>query len=172
MNYRFVSLETAKNDFKERNEIDGLIDSRDIKRLREKDELKLNAGPWDSWKEGEITFLPTYKYNLKATSPSKPSALFSKSRNPAYTDRILFKSLKSDVKVVVYDSIPGIGFSDHQPVYGIFLVEFDSPAVFRQDMSSRDLLYRSTWYKIIRVLEINWVLWVFVLFYIFFRFFL
>jgi hypothetical protein len=166
LNYRFLSLATKDNDSKE---IDAMIDSRDIQGLREKDELKLNSGPWDSWKEGEITFLPTYKYNLKRSSTSALSVQFSKSRNPAYTDRILFKSFKSDIKVLMYDSIPGLGFSDHQPVYGTFLVDFDSPTRSRQGMSSRDLILRSTWYTIIRVLEMNWVLWVFVTLYIFFR---
>jgi phosphatidylinositol-bisphosphatase len=169
LNYRFLTTEKDVGS-KERKEIDEMIDSGDIKGLREKDELKLKTGPWDSWNEGEITFLPTYKYNLKTINQSKVSAQFSKSRNPGYTDRILFKSLKSDVNVLMYNSIPGLQFSDHQPVYGRFLVGFDSPTEPRQGMSSRDLVFRSTWYKIIRILEINWVLWLFVLFYLFYRY--
>lgn len=161
LNYRLISHDREK--------VKALLDSNNIQGLVEMDELKLNSGPWDSWKEGQIGFLPTYKYR-KELEQGKVSSHFSQSRIPAYTDRILFKSLKSDVKVLMYDSVPGVGFSDHQPVYGRFSVDFDSPA-FRDDarMSSKDLYYRYYWYKIIRILEINWMFWTLMLVYVIIR---
>ena len=154
LNYRFISKDLGK--------INELLDSMDIQGLVEKDELKLGKfGPWDSWKEGKITFLPTYKY--KKDLSTKISDQFSKSRIPAYTDRILFKALKSNVLILQYDSIPGLGFSDHQPVFGRFSIDFDSSS-YREEsrLNSTELLYRMYWYKFLRIMEINWIVILFI----------
>ncbi|PIK50655.1 hypothetical protein BSL78_12501 [Apostichopus japonicus] len=71
------------------------------------------------FQEGEINFLPTYKYNpgedVFDTS--------SKARIPSYTDRVLYKPRKSgEVNVLYYNSCPTIKCSDHRPVYGIYEV--------------------------------------------------
>ena len=65
--------------------------------------------------EGEITFLPTYKYDVGTdrfdTSP--------KARTPSFTDRVLF-SAQQGLTLRKYGSIPCIKLSDHRPVCALF----------------------------------------------------
>ena len=69
--------------------------------------------------ESEITFPPTYKYDVGTNEFDTSSKL----RTPAYTDRILYKSNKSTkVNAIYYDSVQDILTSDHKPVWGIWEV--------------------------------------------------
>ena len=70
------------------------------------------------FKEGEITFPPTYKYDVG-------THIFDSSRKkrvPSWTDRILFMDDSNKVKQLEYSSVPGVSMSDHKPVNGIFEV--------------------------------------------------
>lgn len=92
--------------------------------------------------EGEITFPPTYKYDLF----SEDYDTSEKCRAPAWTDRILWKSRKS---VSEPDSVSEIGIgklihygraelkqSDHRPVIGIIDIE-----VSQIDKAQRDIVF-------------------------------
>ena len=65
--------------------------------------------------ENEINFLPTYKY-IQGHNYYDVSK-----RNPAWTDRILFKK-SENIKCIRYDKI-NIKISDHRPVFGLFEIK-------------------------------------------------
>ncbi|XP_066920486.1 phosphatidylinositol polyphosphate 5-phosphatase type IV-like [Clytia hemisphaerica] len=74
------------------------------------------------FKENEITFMPTYKFDVNTdvydSSPKK--------RVPSWTDRIVYKSPQlSLLKCLYYNSCNTIKVSDHRPVYGIFESEVE-----------------------------------------------
>jgi hypothetical protein len=100
--------------------------------------------------EAPINFYPTFKldithrvshYNQEhpplVSSQSSPALIESgvvrydsshKQRVPSWTDRILWKSrdIKKKVDVLLYTShMNVVGFSDHRPVTGCFLIDFD-----------------------------------------------
>ncbi|XP_033122546.1 phosphatidylinositol polyphosphate 5-phosphatase type IV-like isoform X2 [Anneissia japonica] len=95
-------------------------DEPSFKKLLKEDQLlkeMKRKAVFKNFKEGEISFFPTYKFDLNTdqydTSP--------KARVPSYTDRILYRSRKSgEVQVHVYNSCETIQISDHQPVYAVF----------------------------------------------------
>ena len=73
----------------------------------------------DNINENEIRFDPTYKY-VKGSNEYAYDE--DKIRVPAWTDRI-FYSKKKSIKMLTYDSIKNIKYSDHRPVIGTFLVK-------------------------------------------------
>jgi hypothetical protein len=84
-------------------------------------EKRLNRLNLDGFQEGEIDFLPTFKFYNKTNiwENTKPD------NSPAWTDRILFMKTETkfsvfDVILKRYDSMPQIIMSDHKPVYAIF----------------------------------------------------
>jgi hypothetical protein len=109
------------------------IDSGDVSRILKFDELNyarhgLQIPPLDSLQEAPIRFLPTYKLVIpksmeKSLGEKKAVERFSRKRVPAYTDRILYKSVSTPVKILGYESVQGLGFSDHQPVRALFELE-------------------------------------------------
>ena len=68
------------------------------------------------FKEGEICFPPTYKFD-KGTQVYDTSR---KQRVPSWTDRILYLNDSDRVQLQEYFSVPEIMISDHKPVYAIF----------------------------------------------------
>ena len=68
--------------------------------------------------EGQINFAPTYKIN-------KGTNVYSSKRNPAWTDRILFRSNQGILKQVNYESHNLVRESDHRPVFAQFLMHFN-----------------------------------------------
>nr|GMC93668.1 type I inositol polyphosphate 5-phosphatase 8-like isoform X1 [Ipomoea batatas] len=104
-----------------------LLKKSDWQALLEKDQLKMEqkAGRvFKGWKEGRIYFPPTYKYLsnsehyvVQTSAPSK-----QKQRTPAWCDRILWKG--EGLKQICY--VRGESkFSDHRPVYSLFLLPND-----------------------------------------------
>jgi len=90
---------------------------------------------FNEFKEGQVKFAPTYKYDTGTTKWDsrftlilefhffgKKSHLFidfsEKCRPPAWTDRILWYG--DSVEQILYDSVPEILISDHKPVLSIF----------------------------------------------------
>ncbi|OAF66865.1 hypothetical protein A3Q56_05406 [Intoshia linei] len=64
--------------------------------------------------EGEITFKPTYKYKINTKD-------FCEDRAPAFTDRILIRSMeKKNSEIILYKSVSSVNSSDHQPVFAIY----------------------------------------------------
>ena len=129
---------------------------------------------FNNFNEAPLNFLPTFKLNIThrvshynqehpplMSYQSSPALLESdslhydsspKQRVPSWTDRILWKSrsIKKKVDVLSYTShMNVIGFSDHRPVTGCFLVDFDWNQSLEKDKNSkhkkkrRFLLYNS-----------------------------
>ena len=105
------------------------IDSGDVSRLLQFDELSyarqsLQVPPLDALQEAPISFLPTYKLVIPKSGSvgrrTRARDRFSRKRVPAYTDRILYKSVFTPVSVRQYETVEGLGFSDHQPVWALF----------------------------------------------------
>ena len=69
-------------------------------------------------KEKEINFEPTYKY-VKGSNEYAYDE--DKVRVPAWTDRIFYCKNKN-IKMLTYDNIKQIRYSDHRPVVGTFLI--------------------------------------------------
>jgi len=68
--------------------------------------------------EKKINFDPTYKYEKDSNEYAFDE---DKIRVPAWTDRIFFCK-KKGIKILTYDSIPSLRYSDHRPVTGAFEV--------------------------------------------------
>ena len=71
--------------------------------------------------EGEIKFLPTYKFEKNSDNYEYNN---KKVRVPAYCDRI-FYSKKNGIKSLSYESVMNIRFSDHRPVTAAFEAFWD-----------------------------------------------
>ncbi|XP_059494226.1 phosphatidylinositol polyphosphate 5-phosphatase type IV isoform X1 [Stegostoma tigrinum] len=105
--------------------IDELLHNKNKDSLRSilhYDELtkKLQEGSiFKGFKEAEISFLPTYKFDIGCDVYDSSA----KQRTPSYTDRVIYKSRqKGDIFVLKYGSCTSIKTSDHRPVYAYFQV--------------------------------------------------
>jgi hypothetical protein len=100
-------------------------------KLYENDQLNIQmvvGSCFNYYREGRVKFLPTYKYDIGKDEFDSSD----KQRIPAWTDRILWKVnhkgntvqagevLGTQMKQLEYDSVMGLRFSDHRPVYAIF----------------------------------------------------
>ena len=81
-------------------------------------ELQQNYFLRENINEKEIGFDPTYKY-IKGSNEYAYDE--DKIRVPAWTDRI-FYCKKKGIKMLTYDSIKNMKYSDHRPVVGAFLI--------------------------------------------------
>ena len=98
------------------------IKSGNLQTLLDNDQLKKvklagERGAFQGFREADITFEPTYKFNPGSsdydTSP--------KNRIPAWTDRILYHAKNwDDIQPMSYCSHSEILFSDHKPVSASF----------------------------------------------------
>jgi len=80
-------------------------------------EPKLKKGVLRHYKEGTMTFRPTYKFIVKTNE-------YDWNRFPSYTDRILFESVhplpqQNPLMNVYYGSVD-YELSDHKPITGLF----------------------------------------------------
>ena len=101
-----------------------LIEQDDIQSLQYYDEFiqfmsqpKANKGLLRNYKEGTITFGPSYKYLMKTNE-------YDVKRMPSYTDRILFESVhdmpqKNPMMNIFYGKVD-YDLSDHKPITGLF----------------------------------------------------
>jgi endonuclease/exonuclease/phosphatase family metal-dependent hydrolase len=95
-----------------------VIKDKNIQDLLKNDQLNIekNSGRiLNEFEEGEIKFLPTYKYDIGTNNYDTSE----KKRIPAYTDRIFYKK-NNDVKLISYDSHDDFLDSDHKPVSAVF----------------------------------------------------
>ena len=85
------------------------------------DQLQIcrERGQFTRYSEGEVLFAPTYKFD-------RPNSVtLSRSRNPSWTDRILYLSPSDKLKLATYDSNTHVRVSDHRPVYAQFTLQSD-----------------------------------------------
>uniref|UniRef100_A0A8D2L759 phosphoinositide 5-phosphatase n=1 Tax=Varanus komodoensis TaxID=61221 RepID=A0A8D2L759_VARKO len=96
-----------------------LIEARDFHALYQHDQLKSQMEAkraFQGFAEGEISFPPTYKYNMGSDDWDTSE----KCRTPAWCDRILFKG--NNVSQLSYRSHMSLRNSDHKPVSAVFEV--------------------------------------------------
>lgn len=102
-------------------------EQKNIEQLFEYDQLNVqmaNGQTFPFYDEMEIKFKPTYKFD-KGTDYYDTS---EKQRVPSWTDRILTHTKNKRVtslEQLRYNSIPQYKFSDHKPVYGIFIAKLE-----------------------------------------------
>ncbi|KAL8166707.1 hypothetical protein V2J09_008206 [Rumex salicifolius] len=115
-----------------------LLEKNDWNTLLSKDQLKIEreAGRvFKDWKEGKISFAPTYKYSFNSnTYFAETHTSKNKRRTPAWCDRILWHG--NGIRQLSYirkDSKEFL-FSDHRPVCTSFLID-----VFLMEGSRRGL---------------------------------
>ncbi|CAL5429546.1 unnamed protein product [Camellia sinensis] len=117
LNYRLNMLDI---------EVRNLVATKQWDELLKSDQLSkelCNGHVFDGWKEGAITFPPTYKYEINSDrfvgeNPKEGE----KKRSPAWCDRILW--LGKGIKQLSY-SRADIRLSNHRPVNSNFLVEVE-----------------------------------------------
>ncbi|KAL3647851.1 Type IV inositol polyphosphate 5-phosphatase 7 [Castilleja foliolosa] len=104
-----------------------LVEMRNWRALLENDQLRIeqiHGRVFTGWNEGSIYFPPTYKYsNNSDRYAGENMHPKEKRRTPAWCDRILWYG--RGIQQLSY--VRGESrFSDHRPVYGIFLAEVES----------------------------------------------
>lgn len=112
-----------------------LIERSDLTKLLSRDQLSyqmMRIQEFKFFKESEITFPPTYKYDKFSDDYDSSE----KQRVPAWTDRILYRGKSLDS--LVYYNASSIKFSDHRPVYNVFrsrvkVIDED----YRENLSSK-----------------------------------
>ncbi|KAK3128766.1 hypothetical protein QOZ80_6BG0466050 [Eleusine coracana subsp. coracana] len=107
-----------------------LLEENDWDALLEKDQLIIEreAGRvFRGWKEGKISFAPTYKYTHNSDAYAGETVKSKKKRRtPAWCDRILWNG--DGIEQLQY--LRGESrFSDHRPVCGVFAIEVDADNV-------------------------------------------
>ncbi|RZF36514.1 hypothetical protein LSTR_LSTR008849 [Laodelphax striatellus] len=112
LNYRITDLDPRL--------VKELVDAENYKPILECDQLKIQhrmKNIFVGFKEGEINFRPTYKYDTGTDNWDSSE----KNRAPAWCDRILWKG--DQIKQQHYRSHPQLCISDHKPVSAVFLSE-------------------------------------------------
>ncbi|XP_042458666.1 type IV inositol polyphosphate 5-phosphatase 7-like [Zingiber officinale] len=115
LNYRIaLSYQSAK----------ALVEMCNWRSLLEKDQLRIaqrRGHVFDEWKEGNISFPPTYKYSNNSDRYTSDGICHKeKRRTPAWCDRILWYGRGLTQSAYVRGESR---FSDHRPVYGMFNAE-------------------------------------------------
>jgi len=105
--------------------------------LLETDQLakQIKAGQiFNNWREGKITFPPTYKYKVGTNEYAE-----YKFRPPSYCDRILWLSQPGcKSRLLEYTNATKVLTSDHVPVRAIFSVDTQLPFVDHFSQASKE----------------------------------
>mmetsp|Transcript_19923 Transcript_19923/g.39110 ORF Transcript_19923/g.39110 Transcript_19923/m.39110 type:complete len:883 (-) Transcript_19923:504-3152(-) len=114
-NYRMVLPHTIEDVFRR-------VDSNDLGWLRKNDQLLTEQAAgraFVGFKEGEIQFLPTYKFQTGTNQYDRRPE--KKTRAPAYCDRVLWREVNgAAARILQYVSCPTMTMSDHKPVIALF----------------------------------------------------
>ncbi|PWN44254.1 hypothetical protein IE81DRAFT_27792 [Ceraceosorus guamensis] len=99
-----------------------LCAQQDFAQLYARDQLdraRASGSAFGGYEEGEVRFLPTYKYDFGSTLYDTSE----KQRVPAWTDRILFRAARPGSLTQTSYSRAELKTSDHRPVYASFKAE-------------------------------------------------
>ncbi|CAF3428368.1 unnamed protein product [Rotaria socialis] len=101
-------------------EVLALCEENNYAEILRKDEFRMlqqKAGDrYFGFKEAEITFPPTYKFDLHCHDDT-----YAKNRTPSYTDRIIYRDKPtSQIQCTQYQSVQNVKHSDHKPVVAHF----------------------------------------------------
>jgi phosphatidylinositol-bisphosphatase len=134
-------------------EVKAALRKRDLAALIEYDQLMIEregGRTFHVFDEGEIDFLPTYKYDV-GTNRYDTS---EKRRAPAWTDRVLWRKARaylephakeghhSDIQLTSYASCMDLMMSDHKPVNAIMRLKARKIDVERQAKVKSDIVKR------------------------------
>ncbi|CAG9862346.1 unnamed protein product [Phyllotreta striolata] len=112
LNYRITELTTTQvKTLLLRNEMVTLLKADQLNQQKERGNVLLD------YEEGDISFKPTYKYDLHSDTFDTSE----KARPPAWTDRILWRG--RGIYQVAYRSHMNLRISDHKPVSALFKSE-------------------------------------------------
>ncbi|XP_044755725.1 inositol polyphosphate 5-phosphatase OCRL isoform X2 [Coccinella septempunctata] len=112
LNYRITELTTSQvKTLLLRNEMNALLKADQLNQQKERGNVLLD------YTEADITFPPTYKYDLNSDTFDTSE----KARPPAWTDRILYRG--RGIYQLEYRSHMDLRISDHKPVSGVFKSE-------------------------------------------------
>jgi len=110
-----------------------LINQRSLGKLLSKDQLireRESGRVFQGFNEGEINFIPTYKFqpgtNSYDTRKAEEKGL-KKPRVPAWCDRVLWRAAdvsNNQVQICSYFSAPQYLISDHKPIGAVFVMPF------------------------------------------------
>ncbi|CAH0382748.1 unnamed protein product [Bemisia tabaci] len=109
LNYRITDMDV--------NLVKSYIEKENYKAIIEYDQLKQQhkkGNVFVNYKEGEINFRPTYKYDTGTDDWDSSE----KNRAPAWCDRVLWKG--DAIHQLSYQSHPSLRISDHKPVSAVF----------------------------------------------------
>lgn len=132
----------------DKDEIKELVKQNNLAPILEKDQLivqKEAGSVFNGFNEGEITFPPTYKYDLF----SEDFDTSEKCRAPAWTDRVLWHRRKMLQDDSVYDWSEGklihygraeLKQSDHRPVIAIIECEISKIDPERRQQVFHDVI--------------------------------
>ncbi|TYZ61130.1 hypothetical protein PybrP1_008848 [[Pythium] brassicae (nom. inval.)] len=100
-------------------------ESGGFKELLQRDQLTLErkrGRAFRGFKEGAITFPPTYKYQAGTAQYEKRPE--KKLRAPAWCDRVLWRAKHAEhVALLCYAAVHALDLSDHKPVHAAFEVQ-------------------------------------------------
>ncbi|UJR35353.1 hypothetical protein I4U23_028111 [Adineta vaga] len=108
-----------------RTQVEHLVRNESFMQLLEYDQLRnehAEGKVFREFREGPVNFPPTYKYDIG----SDVYDTSEKARTPSYTDRILWRSISSDVQCKqLYYGRAEVKTSDHRPVSSMFDAEVE-----------------------------------------------
>lgn len=152
LKYTSNLINPAPSNMLKRSQVLEWISDVNISSLMGYDELAhLRAHSHSSlgiFEEAPITFLPSYKLDLKSSSMPRP---YSKSRLPSYCDRILYHKLTDfQLGCIYYDCISNYNLSDHHPIVGQYHFEVRKSTV-KKEVVWQDVLHK----RILFILNVN-----------------